>query len=152
MSLISSDHLIGLYRLHCNCMRWNENIGIYLGCKKVQEKQQCIRLKWLKWEIYICTINMQWIKIHGRVSAAKKAVWRTSMLFTGTANSPFSTPHISITTVLISIKLTYFMPSIHTILHTNLKEIGLVDMCLGKLTNFLHIPLLLLLLGAVLQN
>ena len=54
------------------------------------------------------------IKTHGRVSAAKKDVGHTSVLFTKTAKSPFSTPHISITTRLISIKFTYFMPCIYT--------------------------------------
>ena len=43
------------------------------------------------------------IKTHGRVSAVKKDVRHTSVLFTGTAKSPFSTPHISITTRPISI-------------------------------------------------
>ena len=54
------------------------------------------------------------IKTHGRVSAAKKDVRHTSVLFTGTAKSPFSTPHIFITTGPISIKFTYFIPSIKT--------------------------------------
>ena len=62
------------------------------------------------------------IKTHGRVSAAKEVVWHTSVLFTGTAKSPFSTPHISITTGPISIKFTYFMPSIYTTLHTKFEE------------------------------
>ena len=35
------------------------------------------------------------IKTHGCVSAAKKAVWLTSVLFTGTANSLFSAPRIN---------------------------------------------------------
>ena len=39
------------------------------------------------------------IKTHGPVSAAKKAMWHTSVLFTETTNSPFSTPHISTTRV-----------------------------------------------------
>ena len=47
-----------------------------------------------------------YIKTHGRVSAAKEVVWHTSVLFTGTTKSPFSTHHISITTGLISIKFT----------------------------------------------
>ena len=34
------------------------------------------------------------IKTQGRVSAAKKAVWRASELFTGTANLPFSIPYL----------------------------------------------------------
>ena len=62
------------------------------------------------------------IKTHGRMSAAKKAVWRTSVLFTGTAKSPFSTTHTSITTGPISIRLRYCMPSIYAI--PSLKEIG----------------------------
>ena len=54
------------------------------------------------------------IKTQGCVLAAKKNVQCTSVLFTGTTKSPFSTPHISITTNLISIKFTYYMPSIYT--------------------------------------
>ena len=46
------------------------------------------------------------IKTHVRVSAAKKDMRHTSVLFTGTAKSPFSTPHISITTGPVSIKFT----------------------------------------------
>ena len=67
-----------------------------------------------------------YIKTHGRVSAAKEVMWHTSVLFTGTAKSPFSTPHISITTGPISMKFIYFMPSIYTTLHTKFEEIGLV--------------------------
>ena len=40
------------------------------------------------------------------------------VFFTGIANSPFSTPCISITTALICFKFTYYMPSIYTTLHT----------------------------------
>ena len=65
---------------------------------------------------------MGFIKTHGRVSAAKEVVWHTSVLFTGTAKSPFSTPHISITTGPISIKFIYFMPSIYTTLHIKFEE------------------------------
>ena len=67
-----------------------------------------------------------WLKIktHGRVSAAKKDVRHTSVLFAGTAKALFSTSHISITTRPISIKLTYFMLSIYATRHTKLKEIG----------------------------
>ena len=67
-------------------------------------------------------INMKSIKTHGRVSVAKEVMWHTSVLFTGTAKSPFSTPHISITTGPISIKFTYFMSSIYTTLHTKFEE------------------------------
>ena len=62
------------------------------------------------------------IKTHGCVSAAKKDVWHTSVLFTGTAKSPFSTPHISITTTPISIKFTYYMPFIYITWHTKFEE------------------------------
>ena len=72
---------------------------------------------WVKMYVDEC-----YIKTHGRVSAAKEVMWHTSVLFTGTAKSPFSTPHISITTGPISIKLTYFMPSIYTTLHTKFEE------------------------------
>ena len=58
------------------------------------------------------------IKTHTCVSAAKKAVWHTSVLITGTANLPFSTSRISITTWLISMKFTYFMHTIYATLHT----------------------------------
>ena len=64
------------------------------------------------------------IKTHGRVSAAKKAVWHTSMLFTGTANSPFSTPHISTTTVLISIKSHILYPPYTRPYIPNVKQIS----------------------------
>ena len=93
------------------------------------------------------------IKTHGCVSAAKKAVWRTSVLFTGTANSPFSAPCISITTGPISIKFTYFMPSIYATLHTKLERnrpSSSQDMCSRKMPYFLH--LFLLLLRTVLQK
>ena len=68
------------------------------------------------------------IKPHSRVSAAKKAMWHTSLLFTGTANSPFSTPHISITTGSISIIFTYFMPSIYATIHTKFETV-VCEMC-----------------------
>ena len=55
------------------------------------------------------------------MSEAKKDVRHTSVLFTGTAKSPFSTPHISITTGPISIKFTYFMPQLGI---PNMKKIG----------------------------
>ena len=48
------------------------------------------------------------IQRHSSVSAAKKAVWCTSVLFTETANFPFLTPRISIPTGPISIRFTYF--------------------------------------------
>ena len=82
------------------------------------------------------------IKTHGCVSVTKKAVWHTSMLFTETANSPFSTPCISITLGLIYIKFTYFMSSIYMTLHTKCEEnqpSSLWDMCSWKFPYFLHI-------------
>ena len=62
------------------------------------------------------------IKTHGCVSPAKKDLQHTSVLFTGTAKAPFSTPHISITNGLISIKFTYFMPSMYKTLHTKFEK------------------------------
>ena len=64
------------------------------------------------------------IKTHGRGSVAKKDVWHTIVLFTGTTKSLFSTPHTSITTEPISIKFIYFMPSIYTTYIPNLTKIG----------------------------
>ena len=66
----------------------------------------------------------QTVKTQGRVSAAKKAVWRTSVSFTGSANSLFST--------LVSLKpLSRFLSNSHIICPPymrhyvpNLKEIG----------------------------
>ena len=65
------------------------------------------------------------IKTHSRVSVAKEDVWHTNVLFTlftGTIKSPFSTPHISITTEPISIKFNYFMPSIYMTLCIKFEE------------------------------
>ena len=76
----------------------------------------------LRQDCWLIFLHNQQIKTHGHVSAAKKAVWRASVLFTGTANSPFSTPRISITTRLISIKFTYFMPYIYVTLHTKFER------------------------------
>ena len=81
------------------------------------------------------------VKTQCCVSAAKKDVRHTSVLFTGTAKYPFSTPHISITTGPIFITFTYFIPSIYTTLHTKFsdKYSSLWDMHFWKLPNFLHI-------------
>ena len=50
---------------------------------------------------YICTHNYSYIKtichVLGHVLVAKKDLQHTSVLFTGTTKSLFSTPHISIT-------------------------------------------------------
>ena len=62
------------------------------------------------------------IKTHGHVSAAKKDVQHTIVLLIGTTKYPFSTPHISKTTIPISIEFIYFMPSINTTLHTKFEE------------------------------
>ena len=70
--------------------------------------------KEVMWHTSVLFTGTAKFKTHGRVSAAKEVMWHTSVLFTGTAKSPFSTPHISITTGPISIKFTYFMPSIKT--------------------------------------
>ena len=66
------------------------------------------------------------IKTHGCVSETKKDVWHTSVLFTGTAKSPFSTPHISISTGPISIKFIQYIlcPSYMQLYMPNLKKIG----------------------------
>ena len=58
--------------------------------------------KHMNWYTLHAKLHKEYIKTHGLVSAAKKALWRTSVLFTGTANSPFSTPHISITVVFVA--------------------------------------------------
>ena len=64
------------------------------------------------------------IKTHSHVSAAKKAMWCTSVLLTGTPNLPFSTRRISMTIGPwpISINYTYFMHSIYVTLHTKFEE------------------------------
>ena len=41
-------------------------------------------------------ISFEPIKTHGRVSAVKEDMWRTSVLFTGTAKSLLLTPHVSL--------------------------------------------------------
>ena len=58
----------------------------------------------------------------------------SQVLFTGTANSPFSAPRISITTGPISIKFTYFMPPYMRHYIPNLNEIGSVvcEICVPK--------------------
>ena len=72
----------------------------YLNIKKV-EKQSIVNTTGSSSELIM-------IKTHSHVSVAKKAMWHTSVLFTGTANSLFSTPLISITTGLISIKFIFY--------------------------------------------
>ena len=57
--------------------------------------------------VYIHVIN---IKTHSCVSAAKKAVWCISVLFTNTTNPSFSASYISITTPPISMKFTILCP------------------------------------------
>ena len=92
---------------------------------------KCCSLPYITHITYISYITCI-IKTHSHLSAAKKGVQHTSLLFTGTAKSPFPTPHISITTEQISTKFTYFMLSINTILHTKFEENPLrssQDMC-----------------------
>lgn len=57
-----------------------------------------------------------WLCVNGqeRLTANKCVIRKPT-------KSPCSTPCISITTVLISIKLMYFMPSLYTTLHTKFK-------------------------------
>ena len=64
------------------------------------------------------------INTHGHVSVAKKTMWHTSLLFTGTANSQFSTSRISITTGLISINSHILCTSYTWPYIPNLKEIS----------------------------
>ena len=81
----------------------------------------------MEFELF-ASMSQSFIKTHGRVSVAKKAVWHTSVFFTGTANLPFSTPYISTTTGSISMNFTDFMSCIYATLQyiPNFKEIGLV--------------------------
>ena len=67
-------------------------------------------------------MKLSYIKTHGHVLAAKKAMWHASVLFTGTTNLLFSTPRISITTMPIYIKFTYIMPSVYATLHTKFER------------------------------
>ena len=93
------------------------------------------------------TASFYTIKTHGHihvcVSGQESHVahkWVT--VFIGTGNLPVLTPHTSITTWLISIKLTYFMPSIYATLHTKVEEnqpSSSRDMCSWNLPHFLHI-------------
>ena len=95
------------------------------------------------WGYFFPIILKVQIKTNGCVSAAKKDMRHTSVLFTGTAKSLFSTPHISITTGPISIIFTYFMPSIYTWLYIpNFEEnriSSLRDKCFWKLQHFFTI-------------
>ena len=63
-------------------------------------------------------IHVRGIKTHSHVSVAEEDVWCTSVLFTETFKSLFSIPHISMTTMPISITFIYCMPPIYTNLHT----------------------------------
>ena len=76
------------------------------------------------YHVAILVIYSVMIKTQYGVSAAKKDVRHKKVLFKGTAKSPFSTPHTSITTGLVFSKFTYFMPSIYMTLHTKFEEIG----------------------------
>ena len=58
--------------------------------------------------LYVFITNICIIKTHSCVFAAKKDVRHTSVLFTENANLPFSIPHISITSKVISIKILVF--------------------------------------------
>ena len=93
------------------------------------------------------------IKTHGRMSmsAAKKDVQHTSVLFAGTTKWLILTPHVSTITVPIYTK---FMPFIYTTSHTKCEEnqfSSLPHICSIKLPNFLHIFLLYLVLHAILE-
>ena len=146
LSLFTCMIILTMYTILCNCIALKFYVGIVFK-----------RFVWLFGTYSIrqdlIQLSHVWgIKTHGCVSVAKKAVWRTSVLFTGTANSPFSAPRISITTGPISIKFTYFMPSIYATLHTIFernRSSSSRDMCSWKLPYFLH---LFLLLRTVLQK
>ena len=88
----------------------------------------------------ICMYQDTWSCVSGQESRVMhKFMWRTSVLFTGNNNSPFSTPCISITTMPISIKFTYFRFSIYATQHTKFERnqpSSLRDMCSWKLPNF----------------
>ena len=84
----------------------------------------------VKWPVhYHNSLN---IKTHGCVSVAKKAVWCTSVLFTGTANSPFSPMgwFLSNSHILCPPYTRSYIP--------NLKEIGPVvcKICILKIAPF----------------
>ena len=70
--------------------------------------------------------------------SGQEAVWHTSVLFTGTANSLYSIPHISLTTGLISIKFTYFIPSTYATYIPTLEGISQVvyEICVHKYCPF----------------
>ena len=77
-------------------------------CQKVQPLGR--RLKHRQQKL-INRLTCNAIKTHGHVSAAKKDVRHTSVLYTGTAKSPFSTPHICIITGPISSYIFYALLS-----------------------------------------
>ena len=72
--------------------------------------------------------NIVWLKYSGNqdtllcMSAAKKVMQHTSVIFTGTTKLLFLIHRISITTGPISIKFTYFMFSIYAMSHTKFEE------------------------------
>ena len=74
------------------------------------------------WCTSVLFTEIKAIKTHSCLSVVKKAIWHRNVLLTGSANLLFSTPHIYITTGSISIKFTYFMPSIYTTLHTTFEK------------------------------
>ena len=82
--------------------------------------------------------NLAQLKTHGGVSAAKKVMWHTSVLFTGTASSPFSTPHISITTGPISVISRILCPPYARPYIPSLKEIDVVvyEICVHEIAPF----------------
>ena len=93
----------------------------------LQNISGCMSAKWqtIKHEIYRTWFHSYNIKTHCCVSVAKKAVMRTTVLFTGITNSPFSIL-VSITTWPISIKFTYVWPPYMQLYLTYLMGIHLV--------------------------
>ena len=91
----------------------NSHIFIHSSCPRIIASR-CTMLV-----INVTVSALNGIKTHGCASAARKPHGtQVRMLFTGTANSLFSTTRISITTTLISMKFTYFIPFIHATLYT----------------------------------
>ena len=70
---------------------------------------------------------------HTVVCKRSKNMQHTSVLFTGNSKSPFSSPHISITTGPICIKFACFMPSIYMTFIQKMKKIRVVcEICVSE--------------------
>ena len=85
------------------CIKVSSLFRILSQLVSVYKDRKCIEIASVKLFNFAIYLN---IKTHRCVSVAKKAMWHRTVLFKGTVNSPFSTPCILITTVIISIKFT----------------------------------------------